>query len=145
MMSGQGFWRIFCFGFGIFRCDKRVKVKYTVVSLLATAADFTVFSMLSLLLASYYVVVATLLGMASGAMVSWTLNRLWVFPDSDREHSVKRRLYFSGVLLSVFLNVALMWLLVSCLFLPQMACRLPVATAVWAVLFWFNRRVVFNL
>lgn len=121
-----------------------MKIKYTIVSLLATAADFTVFSII-VWLASFYTVVATLLGMAGGAMVSWTLHRLWVFAHSDREPLAKQRLYFFGILLSVFLNVALMWLLVDCLFFPQMTCRVLVATAVWAVLFWFNRRVVFNV
>ncbi|MFN4253912.1 MAG: GtrA family protein [Saprospiraceae bacterium] len=121
-----------------------MKVKYTIVSLLATAADFSVFSAVTWA-TEFYTVAATSIGMAGGALVSWTLHRSWVFAHSERDETTKRGLYFSGVLLSVFLNVALMGILVDLLFLPRMGCRVVVATAVWAILFWFNRRIVFNV
>jgi len=121
-----------------------VKVKYTIVSLAATATDFSVFTFLAWS-TECYVVAATLLGMGCGAVVSWTLHRLWVFAHSEQPPSSKRILYASGVLLSFFLNASLMGILVDCLLLPRLACRVFVATSVWAVLFWFNKRIVFKV
>lgn len=121
-----------------------MKVKYTIVSLVATATDFSVFTLL-IWCTECYVVAATVFGMCCGAIVSWSLHRLWVFAHSEQRPSSKRILYASGVLLSFFLNATLMGILVDCLLLPRLGCRVFVATFVWAVLFWFNKRIVFKV
>jgi putative flippase GtrA len=119
-------------------------VKYTIVSLAATSADFSVFKLLEYAHFSYEAF-ATFVGMLIGAIVSWSLHRYWVFTQSTESEKHKKSSYFFGQLLCVALNVALMGIVADALGFPRMASRIFTSVAVWLVLYWFNRRVVFKV
>jgi putative flippase GtrA len=119
-------------------------IKYTIVSLLATGADFTVFKLLEVLQLNSEAF-ATLIGMIVGAVVSWTLHRFWVFESSTASETHKRGTYFLGQLLCIGLNVALMALVADFLHFERMPSRVFTSVVVWIVLYFFNRKVVFKV
>jgi putative flippase GtrA len=119
-------------------------IKYTLVSLLATAADFTVFKLLAMVKLNFEAF-GTLIGMVVGATISWTLHRYWVFETSTASETHKRSSYLLGQLLCIGLNVALMALVADYLQFARMPSRVFTSIAVWVVLYFFNRKVVFKI
>jgi putative flippase GtrA len=115
-----------------------------VVSLAATAADFVVFGLLGLITTDFDAA-STFLSMLSGAAVSWHLHRHWVFGHSEVSGAAKRKRYALGVVLVFVSNIGLMAVFADLLGLPRMACRVVVATLVWIMGYWFNRRIVFEV
>jgi putative flippase GtrA len=122
----------------------RLSLQYTVVSLLATAADLTVFSALALI-STQYNALATLIGMLVGAVISWLLHRYWVFAHSTVSPGRQQFRYITGIVLTVVLNVGLMAVFADWLEFPRFPTRIITSVLVWAILFWFNRRIVFNV
>jgi putative flippase GtrA len=119
-------------------------IKYTAVSLLATVADFAVFSLL-VLVSTVYNALATLAGMLVGALISWLLHRYWVFAHSTVRVQAQQLRYAAGIIFTIVLNVGLMAVLADWLVLPRMPSRVVVAIGVWVLLFWFNKKVVFKV
>lgn len=120
-------------------------LKYTSVSLLATAMDFTVFSICISLLSNQFYVLFTLLGMLAGGVVSWTLHRLWVFEKSQVSRKKKRLRYVIGFILSIVLNLAFMYASSEWLQIPLFWGRVTTSITVWVIIYWFNSSVVFKI
>lgn len=119
-------------------------VKYTIVSLMATAADFSIFKLLENVAVGFHAV-ATLIGMLVGAVVSWTLHRYWVFEASAESENHKRSTYLIGQFLCVALNVGLMAIVADWLNFPRMPSRVVTSITVWLIIYFFNRKVVFKV
>lgn len=126
------------------RVDQNMTLQYTIVSLLATSADFLFFWFWTHHFPTS-AATSTLLSMAVGAVVSWTLHRTWVFSDSTVKRAKKMSRYFLGVALSIALNVFFMALLVDILALPEFISRIFSSITVWAIIYTFNRKIVFQL
>lgn len=122
----------------------RLTLQYTIVSLLATASDFSFFIFWGFMVKSADSI-ATFFSMLVGAIVSWTLHRTWVFSASEVGRKKKMGRYFSGVVLSILLNVVLVALLADFLQLPRIVSRVAASITVWAAIYWFNRKVVFKI
>ncbi len=122
----------------------RRTAKYTLVSLVATAADLSVFSALVFLEIPFYAL-ATFMGLATGAVASWSLNRRWVFAESTVELRQQRLRYFNVTALSFFLNMVLMAVCVEFCGLTLMPSRVLTGILAWAVGYWINCRFVFEV
>jgi putative flippase GtrA len=122
----------------------RLSLQYTAVSLIATAADMSVFTMLAYI-STQYNALATLIGMLIGAVISWLLHRYWVFTHSTVDLRQQRVRYITGIVLTVLLNVGLMAVFADWLQFARLPTRIITSVLVWAILFWFNRRIVFNV
>lgn len=119
-------------------------IKYTAVSLLATVADFTVFSLLTFIFTGYNALI-TLVGMLVGVAISWLLHYYWVFAHTTVQVQQQQLRYAAGIVFTIVLNVGLMAILADWLVLPRMPSRVAVAIGVWVLLFWFNKKVVFKV
>lgn len=126
------------------RVEQNMTLQYTIVSLLATTADFAFFWFWTHNFPTS-AAIATLLSMAVGAVVSWTLHRTWVFSDSTVKRMKKMSRYFFGVALSIALNVFFMALLVDVFHFPDFLSRVFSSITVWAIIYTFNRKIVFQL
>lgn len=118
--------------------------KYGLSSLTATGVDFIAFHLaLTGLMAS--AVQSTVIGRCTGALVSFWIQRRWVFRAMDATNwpllVVK---YGSGVLLGMGINVAGVWLLHDLGRWHPWPARIAAATACWFLIFLFNRRIVFH-
>lgn len=118
--------------------------KYGLTSLAATTVDF-----LTSYLCKYPLAMpslwSTVTGRSFGALVAFLLHRHWVFVDA--EHIKISRLimrYLAGIALSMFLNVAGTEILYKTLGIEYMISRFLTAVSVWAIVFIFNRKVVFK-
>ena len=120
-------------------------VKYSATSVAATAVDFSVFYLLGFSGENLPDSAAALLSAGCGAWVSWTLHRRWVFAHSEVGLRAASSRYFAGVLLCIALNALAVLLLCDVLALPRMLGRTVAAVSAWAVVYWFNRRVVFKV
>jgi len=120
-------------------------LRYTTVSLLATSLDFAVFYAFGFFGKNLPGGMAALLSAGCGAWVSWTLNARWVFVRSEVGRRAAGGRYFAGVLLCIALNALAVLLLCDVLAWPRMLGRTVAAGTVWAVMYWFNRRVVFRV
>lgn len=120
-------------------------LKYTSVSLIATAMDFIVFTICISLISNQFYVFSTLLGMLAGGVVSWTLHRVWVFEKSEVPHKTKRLRYSIGFILSVLLNLAFMYASREWLQMPLFWGRVATSITVWAIIYWFNSSIVFKI
>lgn len=122
----------------------RLVGKYGVSSLTATGVDFTIFQLALTLLASS-AVQATVAGRCTGALVSFWLQRRWVFRVADATNwpglAVR---YGSGVLLGLGMNVGGVWLLHNLGGWQPWPARIAAATATWFLVFLFNHRIVFS-
>jgi putative flippase GtrA len=119
-------------------------LRYASVSFAATAVDFMCFFLLgnlSLITNGS----AAFISSGFGAVVSWNLNRSWVFRDSAVERHKKRHRFFTGVLLGILLNAILVSLLSDLLAMPRMSARVFAALSVWIVIYLYNKRVVFRM
>ncbi len=119
-------------------------LRYASVSLAATAVDFLCFFLLgnlSLITNGS----AAFISAGSGAVVSWNLNRNWVFKNSEVERRKKRHRFFTGVLLGILLNAIIVSLLSDLLAMPRMSARMFAALSVWFVVYLYNKRVVFRM
>jgi putative flippase GtrA len=119
-------------------------IRYTTVSLSATSLDFCVFFLLSVII-GFHAVIGTFFSTIAGACVSWFLNHRWVFRVTELSKYKARLRFALGVLLSILLNVALAWACRDGLQLSNMASRIIAASTVWALLFFYNQRVVFKV
>ena len=122
----------------------RLTIQYTIVSLLATTADFTFFVIWGWFIKSPDFI-ATFFGMLVGAIVSWTLHRYWVFEKSKESEMHKRSSYLVGFLMSIGLNVSFMAVAADLLALPRMLSRIFTSLLVWVISYWFNRKIVFKV
>lgn len=120
-------------------------LKYTSVSLIATAMDFIVFTICISLISKQFYVFSTLLGMLAGGVVSWTLHKVWVFEKSEVPHKKKRLRYIVGFILSVLLNLAFMYASREWLQMPLFWGRVATSITVWAIIYWFNSSIVFKI
>lgn len=118
--------------------------RYLTVSLAATSVDFGAFHLLGFFGEDLLDGAAALLSAGCGAWLSWTLHRRWVFAHSEVQMSAAGSRYLVGVLLCILLNAVAVTLLCDVVALPRMLGRTTAALSVWAVLYWFNRRVVFR-
>jgi putative flippase GtrA len=124
--------------------SRQLTLQYTVVSLLATAADFIVFMLLSVLTTSM-ASVATFFSMLVGTFVSWFLHQYWVFLSSKVENRQKKIRYVYGILLSMLLNVGMMSILADAAVFPRLLSRVISAMIVGITIYWFNRNFVFKI
>jgi putative flippase GtrA len=118
--------------------------KYALVSVFATALDFTIFfgiSHFSTVAGS----VATFTGACAGGVLSYFLHAKWVFSASKVEPRAMTVRYVAGVLLSIFLNSIFVGISCDWLDFPRIPSRILAAVLAWIVIFWFNRRVVFKV
>lgn len=122
----------------------RLLGKYGLSSLTATGVDFTAFHLaLTMLLAP--AVQATVIGRCAGALVSFWLQRRWVFHAAHATNWAALAVKYSGgVLLGMGMNVAGVWLLHNLGDWRPWPARITAATATWFIVFLFNHRVVFN-
>lgn len=120
-------------------------IRYTTVSLLATSLDFLVFHGLGYWGKALPNGAAAVLSAGCGALVSWLLNRYWVFAHSQVGTWSAGARYLLGVGMCIVLNGLAVALLCDTFQLPRMWGRTVAALSVWVVLFWFNRRVVFRV
>jgi putative flippase GtrA len=118
-------------------------MRYTMVSLIATAVDFSVFFALGWVQALNNSM-STFVSAVCGGIVAWWLYRFWVFADSTVHKWKMRSRYVVGVLLGIVLNALLMGILADTLEIQRMLARMLSATTIWCLLYVFNRRVVFN-
>lgn len=122
----------------------RLLGKYGLTSLTATGVDFSVFH-LALTMMAAHAVQATVAGRCTGAVVSFWLQRRWVFQAA---HATQWQAlvvkYSSGVLLGMSMNVGGVWLLHDLFDWRPWPARIAAATATWLIVFLFNHRVVFN-
>jgi putative flippase GtrA len=123
---------------------KQTTAKYMLVSLLATVSDFLVFSFLGMFNPQSDAV-STIISMLVGAVVAWSLHYYWVFRHSLVSFNQKWKRYVGGIGLSMLFNVLIMALLADLLACPRMASRVCTSMLVWAIGFWFNRRMVFKV
>jgi putative flippase GtrA len=121
-----------------------MKLKYSAVSLVATASDFTVSSLIVATNITYNFI-STFLGMIVGAIVSWFLLNNWAFSHSQVAVEQRRFRFLLGVLLCIFLNVSLMAICTDYLSFPFFMSRVVIAVLVWIVIFWFNSKLVFKV
>lgn len=122
----------------------RLLGKYGLTSLTATGVDFLAFHFaLTWLLTT--AVSATILGRCVGAVVSFMIQRRWVF---EAAHATQWRAlavkYSSGVLIGMGLNVGGVWLLHDLAGWAPWPARIAAATTGWLLIFFFNQRVVFS-
>jgi putative flippase GtrA len=115
------------------------------VSLLATSVDFGVFHSLGWWSSVLPNGVAAFVSAGCGAVVSWLLNRYWVFAHAAVATWSAGVRYLLGVGLCIVLNALAVAILCDTFQLPRMWGRTMAALSVWVVLFWFNRRVVFRV
>jgi putative flippase GtrA len=121
-----------------------VLMRYASVSVMATMVDFVCFFLLGnlpLLTNGSSAFISS----GSGAVVSWNLNRSWVFKDSSVERRKKRHRFFTGVLLGILLNAIIVSLLSDLLAMPRMSARIFAALSVWFVIYLYNKKVVFRM
>lgn len=122
----------------------RLLGKYGLSSLTATGVDFTAFH-LALTFAAAPAVQATVIGRCAGALVSFWLQRRWVFSAAHATNwPVLLVRYGGGVLLGMGMNVAGVWLLHHLGDWRPWPARITAATGTWFLIFLFNHRVVFN-
>lgn len=122
----------------------RLLGKYGLSSLTATGVDFTTFH-LALTALVTTAVQATVMGRCAGAVVSFWLQRRWVFQAAHATNwPVLAVRYGSGVLLGMGMNVAGVWLLHDLGEWGPWPARVTAASASWFLIFLFNHRVVFN-
>lgn len=118
--------------------------KYGLSSLTATGVDFAVFQAGLVWLATS-AVESTVLGRCAGAIVSFWMQRRWVFKVAHATYlPVLAVRYGSGVLLGMGLNVGGVWLLHDMLGWAPWPARIMAATTGWFLIFLFNRRIVFS-
>jgi putative flippase GtrA len=122
----------------------KMTFQYTIVSLLATAADFSFFTIWGWLIKSPESI-ATFFSMLVGALVSWTMHRTWVFEKSTESKAHKRKSYLLGFMMSIGLNVSFMAVVADLLALPRMLSRIFTSLLVWVISYWFNRKIVFKV
>lgn len=118
--------------------------KYTIVSLAATAVDFLLFFLLgrwSLFTNGS----AAFFSAGMGAVVSWNLNRRWVFAHSEVKRRKMRYRFFTGVLSGILLNAIIVMILSDMFAMPRMSARMFAALSVWFVMYRFNKKVVFKV
>jgi putative flippase GtrA len=119
--------------------------RYTTVSLTATAVDFLLFLLFNTLHERFPAGLATLLSASGGALISWRLNYRWVFVHTAVKRRSAGQRYMLGVLLCIGLNVLAVIFFCDVMSLPRMLGRILAAIAVWLIIYWFNRRVVFKV
>jgi putative flippase GtrA len=123
---------------------RALALRYTSVSLMATALDFSVFYVLGLV-GTWPDSTCALVSAASGGLLAWWLYRFWVFADSTMHKWKIRSRYLMGVIMAILLNSLLVGLFSDLLDCHRMIARIFAATTTWALLYMFNRRVVFNI
>ncbi|MEY4903554.1 MAG: GtrA-like protein [Bacteroidota bacterium] len=88
---------------------------------------------------------AAVLGIACGAIVSWHLNRRWVFADVEIENEqLAQKQFFAGIALNMALNALLVYLMTDHVPLERMPLRMLAATLAWVGGYLFNRFLVFS-
>jgi putative flippase GtrA len=119
-------------------------LKYILVSLAATGVDFLTyygFGFIPIMPNT----VAAVLGIACGAIVSWHLNRRWVFADVEIENEqLAQKQFFAGIALNMALNALLVYLMTDHVPLERMPLRMLAATLAWVGGYLFNRFFVFS-
>jgi putative flippase GtrA len=119
-------------------------IKYTIVSIIATAADLSLFKLLELANWSY-AAAATLLGMLLGTLITWILYRIWVFRDSTESEAHQRNNFLIGQAFSILFNVLMTALVTDYLGFARMPSRVFTSVLVWVLMYFFNRKVVFKV
>ena len=122
----------------------RLLSKYSLSSLTATGVDFMAFHVaLTSFLAS--AVQATVLGRCLGAVVSFWMQRRWVFQAANATRwPVLVVKYGGGVFLGMGMNVGGVWLLHDVATWPPWPARITAAVAGWFLIFLFNQWFVFR-
>jgi putative flippase GtrA len=119
-------------------------LKYILVSLAATGVDFLTYYGLGFIPIMPNTA-AAVLGIACGAIVSWHLNRRWVFADVEIENEqLAQKQFFAGIALNMALNALLVYLMTDHVPLERMPLRMLAATLAWVGGYLFNRFLVFS-
>jgi len=119
-------------------------LKYNIVSLLATALDFTVFVILTKLLGTWYVLAAAISAVSGGMLAFW-FNRNWVF-DSKTGHIKNQAMKYIIVWISsILLNTIGIFLMVENTNLKPLYAKIIVAILVGVFFnFLMNKYYVFR-
>ena len=123
---------------------KKTFFRSQVVSLIATAVDFS-FSILLHHLLSLYYVTATSLGSLAGAMTSFTLGRNWVF--LNRHGHIRKQVlrFFVINLFSIFANTTGVFFFKESFEIPFILSRIIVSILIGVFFnFFMNRYFVFR-
>lgn len=117
---------------------------YMVNSVVATAADFSVFH-IGLTQLGCEAVWATFLGNCVGAVLSFFMLRFWVFADAAPASLKLRMAKFAvGVCLIMLTNAVLVAFFHHICIFPAWPSRIGAAIGAWLVGFLFNRHIVFE-
>ncbi len=119
-------------------------LKYTIVSIIATVADFSVFKLLEYANLSF-VATATLIGMLIGTFVTWLLYRYWVFKKSKESEAHQRNNFLVGQAFSIASNVIMTAIVSDYLGFARLPSRVFTSVLVWFLMYFFNRKIVFKV
>ena len=119
-------------------------LKYTIVSIIATVADFSIFKLLEYANLSF-VATATLIGMLVGTFVTWLLYRYWVFKKSTESEAHQRSSFFIGQVFSITSNVIMTAIVSDYLGFARLPSRVFTSVLVWFLMYFFNRKIVFKV
>jgi putative flippase GtrA len=119
-------------------------LKYTLVSMIATAADFSVFKLLEYANLSF-AAIATLIGMLVGTLITWLLYRYWVFEKSTESEAHQRGSFLIGQTFSIAANVVMTAIVTDYLSFARLPSRVFTSVLVWCAMYFFNRKVVFKV
>ncbi len=124
--------------------SKSTVLKYGLNSIVATMADFLMFFIMSNGLGSE-VVIATFVGNAAGAGVSYTVLHEWVFKNkSEQKRRVRVAKFTLGVAICMLSNMILVSLLHYLFGWAAWPARVGAAVGAWSLGYWFNKKVVFK-
>jgi len=119
-------------------------IKYNIVSLLATALDFTVFVILTKLLGLWYVLAAAISAVSGGTLAFW-FNRNWVFDSKTGKIKNQAVKYLSVWISSIFLNTIGIFLVVDKFHLDEVTAKILVSILVGVFFnFLMNKYYVFK-
>jgi putative flippase GtrA len=104
-------------------------IKYNVVALVATTADFTMLIFLTEILQVWYVFSA-FLGAIIGGIISFTLERKWTFKNSNGTVSKQAIKYVFINICSIILNTLGLYLIVELSNIPYSISKIIIAVAV---------------
>lgn len=121
-----------------------IVLKYALNSLAATAMDFTTYHFLVDRF-GVEVVVSTFLGNAMGAVISYSMLRLWVFKEaSGQQTSQQIGKFIAGVVMITITNMIFVSMLHYFFAWSAWPARIASAIGAWLLGYWFNRKIVFT-
>lgn len=117
--------------------------RYFIVGGLATVVDWVSFYILAIIFIANYQI-ALIVAFILGSITNYILNRVFTFHSKSKKIAGQASVHLAISAISLLLNIALMYLLVSHLALEKMPSRVVVTLIMLIINFFMHKHITFN-